>query len=308
LVLDQINLEVERGEKIAFVGKNGEGKTTLSKIIAGFTTHDGKCELGHNVALGFFAQHQHDMLDPQKTFLETIEDAAPDEIRPKARGILGAFLFSDDDVYKRISVLSGGEKARVSLAKLMLQPYNLLVMDEPTNHLDMISKDILKHAIKHYSGALIIVSHDREFLDGLTEKVYEFRNQKIHEHLGDINYFLERREIGHLDDLSLGSDKKEANKGKAPSENKLSYEERKERDRKLRKLKNAISKKEKEITRLEEQLREMEEVIHQPDFYQNAENPQAQFEVYNKLKKQLEKTEDAWTELQLEMEAREGVE
>lgn len=310
LVLDRIDLEVERGEKIAFVGRNGEGKTTLSKIIAGMESHEGLCELGHNVQLGFFAQHQNEMLDENSTVLESIEDAAPDELRPRARAILGAYLFSSDDVYKKIKVLSGGEKARVSLAKLMLQPYNFLVMDEPTNHLDMVSKEILKQAILQYKGTVIIVSHDREFLSGLTSKVYEFRNKKIHEFLGDINYFLEKRKIGHLDELSAGEEpgkkKEETPADKERNTGKSAYEKKKDRERTLRKLKNGIRKREKEIEALQADIASLEKIIYAPDFYETAVHPQLKFDEYSRLKKQLESAEEAWTQMQIDKEALEG--
>ncbi len=310
LVLDRIDLEVERGEKIAFVGRNGEGKTTLSKIIAGMESHEGLCEPGHNVQLGFFAQHQNEMLDENSTVLECIEDAAPDELRPRARAILGAYLFSSDDVYKKIKVLSGGEKARVSLAKLMLQPYNFLVMDEPTNHLDMVSKEILKQAILQYKGTVIIVSHDREFLSGLTSKVYEFRNKKIHEFLGDINYFLEKRKIGHLDELSAGEEpgkkKEETPAGKERNKGKSSYEKKKDRERTLRKLKNGIRKREKEIEELQAEIASLEKIIYAPDFYETAVHPQLKFDEYSRLKQQLESAEEAWTQMQIDKEALEG--
>ncbi len=309
LVLDRIDLEVERGEKIAFVGRNGEGKTTLSKIIAGMESHEGQCELGHNVQLGFFAQHQNEMLDENSTVLESIEDAAPDELRPRARAILGAYLFSSDDVYKKIKVLSGGEKARVSLAKLMLQPYNLLVMDEPTNHLDMVSKEILKQAILQYKGTVIIVSHDREFLSGLTSKVYEFRNKKIHEFLGDINYFLEKRKIGHLDELSAGqADSKEekTSAGKGVNQGKSAYEKKKEQERMLRKLKNGIRKREKEIEELQTEIASLEKIIYAPGFYETAVHPQLKFDEYSRLKQQLESAEEAWTQMQIDKEALES--
>ncbi len=309
LVLDHIDLEVERGEKIAFVGRNGEGKTTLSKIIAGMEDHEGQCELGHNVQLGFFAQHQNEMLDGNSTVLECIEDAAPDELRPRVRAILGAYLFSSDDVYKKIKVLSGGEKARLSLAKLMLQPYNFLVMDEPTNHLDMVSKEILKQAILQYQGTVIIVSHDREFLSGLTGKVYEFRNKKIHEFMGDINYFLEKRKIGHLDELSAGQGsgkKEEASADKEGNPGKSAYEKKKAQERMLRKLKNGIRKREKEIEALQTEMASLEKIIYAPGFYETAVDPQLKFDEYSRLKKRLENAEEAWTQMQIDKEALES--
>ena len=192
LVLKDINLEISKGDKIAFVGKNGEGKSTLAKIINNEVKYSGEVSLGHQVRLGYYAQNQSDYLDENLTVLQTIEEAANESNIGKSRSILGSFLFSNDDVSKKIKVLSG-ERARVSLCKLLLEPYNFLIMDEPTNHLDITSKDLLKQALLNYSGSLIIVSHDREFLQGLTHKVYEFKNKNVKEYLGDINYFFTRK-------------------------------------------------------------------------------------------------------------------
>ena len=212
-VLKGVNLEIVKGEKIAFVGKNGEGKTTLAKIIVNELEFEGNVKLGHQVKIGYYAQNQTDFLEDNKTVLQCIQDAANAETSPKVRNILGSFLFSNDDVDKKIKVLSGGERARVALCKLLLEPINLLIMDEPTNHLDMMSKDILKRALKDYDGSLIVVSHDRDFLQGLTEKVYEFKNKNIKEYIGDINTFLNERELADFKQLEK-SEKKEPKKDK----------------------------------------------------------------------------------------------
>ena len=202
-VLKHIDLEVERGEKIAFVGKNGEGKTTLAKIIVDELDSQGEVELGHQVKFGYYAQNQSDLFDESKTILQIIEDSADEQSRPRVRDMLGSFLFGGEAIEKKIKVLSGGERARVALCKLLLEPVNLLVMDEPTNHLDMNSKDILKSALKRFDGTLIIVSHDRDFLQGLTEKVYEFKNKNIKEYLGDVNAFLEAKMVDNFKDFEL---------------------------------------------------------------------------------------------------------
>ena len=209
VVLKDINLEISKGDKIAFVGKNGEGKSTLAKIINNEVKYSGEVSLGHQVRLGYYAQNQSDYLDENLTVLQTIEEAANESNIGKSRSILGSFLFSNDDVSKKIKVLSGGERARVSLCKLLLEPYNFLIMDEPTNHLDITSKDLLKQALLNYSGSLIIVSHDREFLQGLTHKVYEFKNKNVKEYLGDINYFLQEKDFNSFKQLEMSLNQKE---------------------------------------------------------------------------------------------------
>ena len=233
-VLKNINLEINRGEKIAFVGKNGEGKTTLAKIIVSEIDYNGTAHFGHNVQFGYYAQNQVDFLDNEKTVLQTIEDAMTSEVNLKVRDILGSFLFSNDDVDKKISVLSGGERARVSLCKLLLSPVNFLIMDEPTNHLDIISKDVLKKALINYDGTLIIISHDRDFLQGLSNKIYEFKNQNIKESLGDVNTFLKEKALENLDDLNKRSEKSKKSIIKKDSIEKITYQKRKELDKNIR--------------------------------------------------------------------------
>jgi len=225
-VLDKVNLEIVKGDKIAFVGKNGEGKSTLAKMIVNELEFDGKIELGHQVKMGYYAQNQAEFLDENLTVLETIEQAATEDTSGRVRSILGSFLFSNDEVKKKVKVLSGGERARVALCKLLLEPYNLLIMDEPTNHLDITSKELLKKALAKYDGSLIVVSHDREFLQGLTEKVYEFKNQNIKEYIGDIDMFLSEKDLESFKQLE-SSQKEQKNTKQDKSAVQLSFIEQK---------------------------------------------------------------------------------
>ena len=248
-VLKNIDLMVERGQKIAFVGQNGQGKSTLAKILVGELSAKGYLNLGHNVKLGYFAQNQAEYLDGKKTVLNTMIDAANETNRSKVRDILGAFLFRGETVDKYVSVLSGGERNRLALAKLLLQPLNVLVMDEPTNHLDIQSKNVLKAALKNFTGTLVLVSHDREFLQGLNDVIYEFKDQKIKPYLGDINFYLEQRQLQNLREV----EKKTAEiKIKKKSDNKLSYESQK----KLKSLQNRLSKLEASIAFIEKEIKE----------------------------------------------------
>ncbi len=279
IVLDSLELDVERGEKLAFVGRNGEGKTTLSKIIVGDLPAEGECTLGHNVNLGYYAQNQDELLNPELTVLETIDQVAVGDIRTKIRDILGAFLFRGEDVDKKVKVLSGGEKSRLSMARLLLKPYNLLVLDEPTNHLDMRSKDILKQALMAYDGTLIVVSHDREFLDGLTDKIYEFRKGKIKEYRCGIFEFLEKKQIQNFDELNEPKNNAPSNKIKNDvSDQKQLYLERKEWDREIRKTSAAIAKVEEEIEATETRIAEMDSqfaggiAVNDPGFYSTYES------------------------------------
>ncbi|MBL31345.1 MAG: glycosyl transferase family 2 [Flavobacteriales bacterium] len=299
-VLKGINLEINRGEKIAFVGKNGEGKTTLAKIAVGDIDFDGRTELGYNVKLGYYAQNQVDFLDPDSTVLKTIEDSMTEETRLKARDVLGSFLFTNDDVNKKISVLSGGERARVSLCKLLLSPVNFLIMDEPTNHLDIVSKDILKKALIKFDGTLIIISHDRDFLQGLTNKIYEFKNQCIKEHLGDINEFLKLKELETLDGLNT-KNKAKTVIVKKDSFQKISYKQRKELDKKIRKIENKISKIEGEITVLENAKKELDEKLTQPDLFKELTNSPDFFINYELEKEKIQKKEQDWESLVSEL-------
>jgi ATP-binding cassette subfamily F protein 3 len=293
LVLDNLNMQIERGEKIAFVGKNGEGKTTLSKIIINELSADGEYKLGHNVKLGYFAQNQDEMLDGEKTVFNAIDDVAVGDVRTKIRSILGAFLFSGEDVDKKIKVLSGGEKSRLSMAKLLLEPYNLLVLDEPTNHLDIRSKDILKKALMAYDGTLIIVSHDREFLNGLTTRFFEFKDKNIKEHRETIYEFLENKRLASLDDLNKSSASKQTSSLQEPANNKskLSYEERKEQDKKIRKVQRKIEGIENSINKTEELILEIEKEIASSNT-----SDQEVFKKYEQYKKDLIRYMSDWEE------------
>lgn len=267
LILDNIGLIINRGEKVAFVGKNGEGKSTLVKCIMSETTFSGKLKLGHNVKIGYFAQNQADLLDENKTVFDTIDYVAVGDIRTKIRDILGAFMFGGEASDKKVKVLSGGERSRLAMIRLLLEPVNLLILDEPTNHLDMRSKDVLKEAIKAFDGTVIVVSHDREFLDGLVNKVYEFGNKKIREHLGGIYEFLEHKKMDSLRELEINQPGASAGetKEKTVSENKLSYEARKELSRKIRKAEKEVEEAEARIASLEKEIAGMNEQLQLPE-------------------------------------------
>ncbi|MCK4921791.1 MAG: ABC-F family ATP-binding cassette domain-containing protein [Bacteroidales bacterium] len=301
-VLNNIDFLIEKGEKVAFVGKNGEGKTTLSKIIANEIDYEGQLKLGHNVDLGYFAQNQDELLDDKKTVLETIDAVAVGDIRVKMRDILGAFLFSGEDIDKKVKVLSGGERSRLSLAKMLLQTHNFLLMDEPTNHLDMRSKDILKLALKKYDGTLIVVSHDREFLDGLIDKVYEFKDHKIKEHMGGIYDFLKKRKLESLQELERKSRIKSNIVSNQPStESKSNRIQKKESDKKLRKLQNKIKDIEGKITDLETELGELSQKMenmeqHDSEIYKKYGSLEsdlaAKMEEWEKISHKLSKLEE----------------
>ena len=280
LVFDHVEFTIKRGEKVAFVGKNGEGKSTLVKCIMGeLTDYTGTLKIGHNVKIGYFAQNQASLLDENKTVFETIDYVAVGDIRTKIRDILGAFMFGGEASEKRVKVLSGGERSRLAMIRLLLEPVNLLILDEPTNHLDMQSKDVLKEAIRAFDGTVILVSHDREFLDGLVSKVYEFGNQRVKEHLGGIYDFLREKNITQLNELELTRQEKKKEE-KADSQNKLSYEARKELSRQLRKQERLVEEAEQTVTRLETELAEIEQKLSQPeapstellDSYQNKKH------------------------------------
>ncbi len=269
-VLRGVDLKVDKGDRVAFVGQNGQGKTTLAKILIDqIPATSGEVEIGHNVAIGYYAQNQSDALDGKKTLLETMEEASPPEMRTRLRSILGSFLFSGEDVDKKVSVLSGGERARLALACMLLRPFNLLVLDEPTNHLDMASKDTLKQAVLNYDGTLIVVSHDREFLAGLTDRTIEFRDHKLHEHLGDINFFLEKRALDNMRAVELEKSKADTEQqvattdranGSAPKASTLTHEEK-------RRLEKDIGNAERKIERLEQDIEKIHLKMSNPDFY-----------------------------------------
>jgi len=293
LVLDKISLKIERGEKVAFVGRNGEGKTTLSRIILGQIDHEGTIRKGHNVNIGYFAQNQDELLNNELTVFETVDYIARGDIRTRLRDILGAFLFRGDEIDKKVKVLSGGERSRLAIVQLLLEPYNLLLLDEPTNHLDIRSKEILKQALIKFDGTLIVVSHDRDFLDGLVAKVYEFRNKKIKTHLGGIADFLASRKIESLKELEK-KDKKATPAVVAVNETiiepapdkKMLYLEKKENERVYRRLKRQVEESEADISLLEKEISEMDiklssgdrAIINDASFYAHYEERKHQLE------------------------------
>ncbi len=306
MVLNELDFVALKGEKIAFVGKNGEGKTTLSKIIVGALDHEGQLNIGYNVSIGYYAQNQWEMLDPNKTVFETIDDVAVGDIRKNIKGILGSFMFGGEAIDKKVKVLSGGEKSRLSLAKLLLTPVNLLILDEPTNHLDMRSKDILKNALLMYEGTLIIVSHDRDFLQGLTTKVVEFRNQNIKEHLGDIYDFLAKRK---LESLKALEEKRKLNGQKDTlkvSDNKIRYEQRKQLEREVRKINTQISKCEKSIEKLETEIAVMDDKLSNPAEFSDEISSGELYKKYDQLKKDFHAEMGRWEELQFSAEELSG--
>ena len=299
-VLDNINIIIERGEKVAFVGRNGEGKTTLSRIITGELDYKGKLKTGHNVSIGYFAQNQDELLDDNLTPLETIDAVAVGDVRKKIRDILGAFLFGGDDAEKKIKVLSGGERSRLSLAKLLLQHNNLLVLDEPTNHLDMRSKDILKNALLHYNGTLIVVSHDREFLDGLVDKIYEFRNHKVKQHIGGIFEFLEKRKLNNLREIErkARAGQPDENTIVPESTNKHNYNRRKEHEKKVRRVKNELERIETDITGMEKRIGELENLLANPENIRDHDL----FSEYGSLKASHDTLLTRWEKLHTQLE------
>ncbi len=306
-VLTDLNFTIVKNDRIAFVGKNGEGKTTLSKVINRQVDFSGELKYGHNVVIGYYAQNQSDYLDPEKTVFTTIDDIAVGDIRTRIKAILGGFLFSGDDVEKKVKVLSGGEKSRLSLAKLLLTPANLLILDEPTNHLDMRSKDVLKSALLQYNGTLLIVSHDRDFLQGLTNRVFEFRHGAMKEYIGDIYDFLEQRRIQSLKELEASQRSNLVSVGNEPvSKNKIDWERRKENDKEIRKVKNQIGKSESEIERLEAELKIREGMLGTPDQYQKQIQNGSLYKEYEDLKIQLEREMKRWEELNYELEIMEN--
>tara|TARA_B100000475_G_scaffold158341_1_gene119152 strand:+ start:509 stop:2440 length:1932 start_codon:yes stop_codon:yes gene_type:complete len=300
-VLEDINLEIVKGEKIAFVGKNGEGKSTLAKMISGHVDFVGDIILGHSVKMGYYAQNQADFLDENLTILETIENAISETITVNPRTILGSFLFSNDDVSKKIKVLSGGERARVSLCKLLLEPYNLLVMDEPTNHLDITSKELLKKALMDYDGSLIVVSHDREFLQGLTQKVYEFRGKTIKEYHGDVNTFLSEKDLTNFKQLEM-SQKDQLDSSKLNASIKGAYYDQKDKKRKSNKLKSQIKKIEREIDKLSDKLKKIDLELSDPIKFNELSSEKDFFEIYGQQKNKLSQLEEKWTSLVEELE------
>ena len=277
-VLNYVSLLVERGSKIAFVGQNGQGKTTLAKMIIGETDYQGTIKLGHNVQLGYFAQNQADYLDGELTVLDTMYHAADDTNRMKIRDILGSFLFRGDEVDKKVKVLSGGERNRLALAKMLLSDFNVLVMDEPTNHLDIKSKNVLKKALQQFEGTLIIVSHDRDFLQGLTDKVYEFKNKNIKEYLGDIDFYLEQRAVANFREMEQQKETLSAPTKAAANAEKLNFEQQKQQ----KAAQNKLNKIENQIAALEEELKQMDmqmgQGVQSNDYYKEYEQKKRMLE------------------------------
>jgi ATP-binding cassette subfamily F protein 3 len=299
-VLNKIEFKISRGEKVAFVGRNGEGKTTLSKIIIGELDWTGDLKTGHNVKIGYFAQNQDVLLDENKTVLQTIDDIAKGDIRAKIRDMLGAFLFRGDDVEKKVKVLSGGERARLALVKLLLDPSNLLVLDEPTNHLDMRSKDILKQALIKYDGTLIVVSHDRDFLDGIVGKVFEFRHNKIRENIGGIYDFLRKKKIENLRDIEKRDKAKNESSRENPSSNKQKYIEKKEYERNLRRIRKRLEESELIIEKLEAEIIAVDKSFMEPG--NSSEVHEADYKKYQELKEQLNDEMIRWEQYSQEVE------
>jgi ATP-binding cassette, subfamily F, member 3 len=297
LIFSDANLVIEKGDKVAFVGKNGEGKSTLIKIINKLIPHGGNVELGHNVKIGYFAQTQADELDGNITVFETIDELAVGDIRKNVRNLLGAFLFSGDDVDKKVKVLSGGERNRLALCKLLLEPYNFLILDEPTNHLDIKSKDILKKALVDFQGTLILVSHDRDFLQDLTNKVYEFRNKQVKEVIGTINEYLAQRKIDRLQELEKGNQIKEK-KEKVSTSN---FDDKQAKDKEKRQLKNRIERLEKEIEDLEKEINGMNHFMNSSDFYAEGKDNAQYVKKYEMIKSELREKTNEWETLAIEL-------
>jgi len=295
-VLENINLLIDRDDRIAFVGQNGQGKSTLAKIMVGELEYEGKLKLGHNVKIGYFAQNQSEYLNGEITLLQTMEDAANETNRSKVRDMLGSFLFRGDEVEKKVKVLSGGEKNRLALCKMLLQPFNVLVMDEPTNHLDIASKNVLKSALQKFEGALIVVSHDRDFLQGLTDLVYEFKDGSIKEYLGDINYFLEEHQLDSFREVEKNYIKKTEAVKQVQKDNK-----RIEEDKNSKHLLNQLKKTENEITRLEKEIRELDLQLTQG--LPLGENESDFFHLYELKKKRLDAMMESWENINLQLEA-----
>ena len=297
-VFSDATFTIKRGEKVAFVGKNGEGKSTLVKCIMSEIPYDGTLKIGHNVKIGYFAQNQASLLDTTVTVFDTIDRVAIGDIRTKIRDILGAFMFGGEAADKKVSVLSGGEKTRLAMIRLLLEPVNLLILDEPTNHLDMRTKDILKKAIKEFDGTVIVVSHDREFLDGLVEKVYEFGGGRIKEHLGGIYDFLEKKKIESLRELEVNTKQQPKAAEEKKSDNKISYEERKELARRIKKAERAIATIEEEISNIEYAIDVVEGKLATPE---GASDMQL-YEEHSTLKKQLDEAMSRWEQATEELD------
>ncbi len=295
VVFRDAQIEIKRGEKVALIGRNGEGKTTLMRVIMGeLEPKAGEAKVGHNVKIGYYAQNQEDILDPSETVFGTLDRIAVGEIRTKLRDLLGAFLFKGEDIDKKVSVLSGGERARLGMAKLMLSPYNVLALDEPTNHMDIRSKDILKQALKAFDGTLIVVSHDRDFLDGLVDKLYEFRDGKVTEHLGSVQDFLQKRKLESLQELERKLPLAEKPVEKPVKEQVKQFQQQKFVSKEQRKLQNRVSFLEKEIARREGRMGEIEKLLSAPGPQDDVMELTRE---YLELKRALDADTDEWTTL-----------
>lgn len=303
-VFSGVNLTIKRGEKVAFVGKNGEGKSTLVKCIMGEISFEGILKIGHNVRIGYFAQNQAQLLDEERTVFDTIDRVAVGDIRTRIKDILGAFMFGGEAIEKKVKVLSGGERSRLAMIRLLLEPVNLLILDEPTNHLDMRSKDVLKEAIKEFDGTVIVVSHDREFLDGLVTKVYEFGGGQVREHLGGIYDFLQKKRIDSLDKLSMSAhfsspvpEKKLSDRAENNS-SKLTYEQQKEQQKQIRRLEKSVTDCENRIENLEAEIAALEERMTTPE----GASDMKLYEEHTALKKQLDAVVEEWERVSMELE------
>ena len=298
-VFSGANFVIERGEKIALVGRNGEGKTTLARMLVGeLTPSEGSIRLGANVDVGYYAQNQEDLMDGEITVFDTLDRVAVGDIRTRLRDILGAFLFRGEDIDKKVKVLSGGERSRLAMARLMLSPHNLLIMDEPTNHMDMRSKDILKEALMRFDGTVIVVSHDREFLDGMVDKIYEFRDGGVKEYLGGIYYFLEKRKVESLAEIERKAVPTTTTKeGTATSSGKLSYEQKKEQEKQIRKLRKAVEAIEAELADIEAQIAD-----YDARFATATEYNEADYRAYDELKNRYDRQMHEWEKASYELE------
>ena len=300
-IFSDFTFTLERGQKIALVGRNGEGKTTMARMLLGeLEQSEGTIKLGANVNIGYYAQNQDDLMDGDFTVFDTLDRVAVGDIRTRLRDILGAFLFRGEDIDKKVKVLSGGERSRLAMARLMLEPYNLLILDEPTNHMDMRSKDILKRAIQKYDGTVVVVSHDRDFLDGIVDRVYEFRDGGVKEYLGGIYYFLEKRKVESLQEIERKA-APTANATKESSTGKLSYEQRKEQEKLLRKLRKAVETIEEELAKIEAQI-----ASYDAKFATATEYNEADYAAYNELKAQYDKQMHEWEKASYELEITEN--
>lgn len=300
-IFKDANFILTKGEKIALVGRNGEGKSTIMKMIAKQTDFEGTIQIGHNVKMGYFAQDQAEKLDQNKTVFETIDELAVGEVRKNVRSLLGSFLFGGEDIDKKVRVLSGGERGRLALCKLLLEPYNLLILDEPTNHLDIRSKEVLKRALLAYEGTAIIVSHDRDFLTDLTEKMYEFRNGQVKEHLGGITEFMQKLKMNRLNEMNTKSPFVKA-KAEAKVEKLKTPVVNDEQEKELKLIKNQVSKSETEIGRLETEIKKIDDQLSDSTLYQTIINDKETFAKYEQMKKQLDAEMTNWGNLQEKLE------